>query len=158
MLPKHYNIMDLNRQCLGTIHVHCWVYHLHILHALIIFGINMKFDQYSRNICLMQASRGSNCWAHRAHPPSWTLLCIYNFVIILGPLHTQDWEPLTIITLQAISLVKKTEPVQLRFTLRLRAQRSMCMHDGCKVYMDSYVASNGSCELVTWTIFKNLLL
>ena len=74
MLPKHYNIMDLNRQCLGTIHVHCWVYHLHILHALIIFGINMKFDQYSRNICLMQASRGSNCWAHRAHPPQLNIV------------------------------------------------------------------------------------
>ena len=32
------------------------------------------------------------------------------------------------------------------------------MHDGCKVYMDSYMASNGSCFMVTWTIFKNHLL
>ena len=29
---------------------------------------------------------------------------------------------------------------------------------GCKVYMDSYMASNGSCFMVTWTIFKNHLL
>ena len=29
------------------------------------------------------------------------------------------------------------------------------MQDGCKVYMDSYMASNGSCSMVTWTIFKN---
>ena len=32
------------------------------------------------------------------------------------------------------------------------------MCDGCKVYMDSYVASNGSCFKVTWTILKNRLL
>ena len=28
----------------------------------------------------------------------------------------------------------------------------------CKAYMDSYMASNGSCFMVTWTIFKNHLL
>jgi hypothetical protein len=32
------------------------------------------------------------------------------------------------------------------------------MQDGCKVYMDSYMTSNGSCFMVTWTIFKNHLL
>ena len=32
------------------------------------------------------------------------------------------------------------------------------MQDGCKVYMDSYMASNGSCFMVTWTICKNHLL
>jgi hypothetical protein len=32
------------------------------------------------------------------------------------------------------------------------------MQDGCKVRMDSYMASNGSCVMVTWTIFKNHLL
>ena len=37
------------------------------------------------------------------------------------PLHTRDWEPMTI-TLQALSLVEKEEPVQVRFTLRLREQ------------------------------------
>jgi hypothetical protein len=34
----------------------------------------------------------------------------------------------------------------------------MCMQDGCKVHMDSYMASNGSYFMVTWTIFKNHLL
>ena len=29
------------------------------------------------------------------------------------------------------------------------------MQDGCKVYMDSNMASNGLCFMVTWTIFKN---
>ena len=62
------------------------------------------------------------------------------------------------ITLQALSLVEKAEPVQVHFTLRLRDQWSMWMQDGCKVYMDSYMASNGSCFMVTWTIFKNHLL
>ena len=32
------------------------------------------------------------------------------------------------------------------------------MQDGCKVYMDSYMASNGSCFTITCTIFKNHLL
>jgi hypothetical protein len=32
------------------------------------------------------------------------------------------------------------------------------MQDGCKVYVDSYVASNGSSFMVTWIILKNHLL
>ena len=32
------------------------------------------------------------------------------------------------------------------------------MQDGCNVYMDSYMALNGSCFMVTWTIFKNHFL
>ena len=52
-------------------------------------------------------------------------------------------------TLQALSLVEKAELVQVHFTLHLRDQRSMCMQDGCQVYMDSYMASNGSCFVVT---------
>ena len=48
--------------------------------------------------------------------------------------------------------------VQVRFTLCLRDQRSICMQDGCKVHLDSYMASNGSCIKVTWTFPKNHLL
>jgi hypothetical protein len=57
----------------------------------------------------------------------------YNMQMLMGygPLHTRDWGPVTII-LQALSLVEKPEPVQVRFTLRLRDQRSMWMQDGCK--------------------------
>ena len=32
------------------------------------------------------------------------------------------------------------------------------MHNGCEVYVDSYMASNASCVMVTWTILKNHLL
>ena len=32
------------------------------------------------------------------------------------------------------------------------------MQDGCKVYIDSYMALNGSCFIVTWIVFKNHLL
>ena len=32
------------------------------------------------------------------------------------------------------------------------------MQGGCKVYMDSYTALNGSCFMVTWTVLKNHLL
>ena len=31
------------------------------------------------------------------------------------------------------------------------------MQDGCKAYMDSYMASNGSYFMLTWTILKNHL-
>jgi hypothetical protein len=50
------------------------------------------------------------------------------------------------------------ELVQVRFTLRLRDQWSMWMQDGCKIYTDSYMASNGSGFMVTQTISKNHLL
>jgi hypothetical protein len=32
------------------------------------------------------------------------------------------------------------------------------MQDGCEVHMDSYVASDGSCFMVTWIVFKNYFL
>jgi hypothetical protein len=50
---------------------------------------------------------------------------------------------------------KQVEPVQVCFTLRLRDQRSMWMQDGCTVYVDSYMASNGSCFMVTWSVCQN---
>jgi hypothetical protein len=31
------------------------------------------------------------------------------------------------------------------------------MQDGCKVYMDSYMALNGPYFMITWIIFKNHL-
>jgi hypothetical protein len=80
-----------------------------------------------------------------------------NDVMLSGPLHTQEWEPMTI-TLQALSLVEKVDPVQVRFTLHLRDQQSMWTQDGCEVHMDSSIASSGSCFMVTWVIFKNHLL
>ena len=62
------------------------------------------------------------------------------------------------ITRQALSLVEKAEPVQVCFTLSLRDQRSMWMQDGYKVHMDSYMASNGSCFMVTRIIFQTHFL
>ena len=38
--------------------------------------------------------------------------------------------------------------------LCLRDQQNKWMQDGCKVYMESYMALNGSCFMVTCTIFK----
>jgi hypothetical protein len=48
--------------------------------------------------------------------------------------------------------------IQVCFTLHLRDQWSTWMQDGCKVYIGSYMTSNGSCFMVTWTIFKNHFL
>ena len=70
---------------------------------------------------------------------------------------SQETEPVTI-TLEALSLVEKAEPVQVRFILHLRDQWSKWMQDGCKVYIDSYMALNGSCFMATSTVFKNHLL
>ena len=53
---------------------------------------------------------------------------------------------------------QKAEPVQVHFTLRLRDQQSKWMRDGCIVYMDSHVASYGSCFMVTWIVLENHLL
>ena len=58
------------------------------------------------------------------------------------------------ITLQALSLVEKAKLVQIRFTLHLRNQWSIWMQDGCKVYMDCYMTSDGSCLMVTWMFFQ----
>ena len=55
------------------------------------------------------------------------------------------------ITLQALSLLEKAEPVQVRFTLRLRDQRSMCMQDGCKGYADSFPHG------IKWIMFHGYL-
>ena len=62
------------------------------------------------------------------------------------------------IALQTLSSVEKAELVQVCFTLRLSDQWSKRMQDGCNVYTDSYMASIGSCFLVTQFIFKNRLL
>jgi hypothetical protein len=72
---------------------------------------------------------------------------------VWGPLHTRDWEHV-MSTLQAFSLVENAKLVQIRFTLCLGDlclgdQRSMWMHDGCKVYVDSYMASIGH---VSWSL------
>jgi hypothetical protein len=52
-------------------------------------------------------------------------------------------------------MAEKAEPVQVHFTLCLRNQQSMRMQDGCKFYMGSYMASNGSYFMVTWIVLKN---
>ena len=63
------------------------------------------------------------------------------------------------IALQAFSLVAKADPVQGRFHTTLEGTNGVsdCKMD-VNIYMDSYIASNGSCFMVTWTLFKNHLL
>jgi hypothetical protein len=84
-------------------------------------------------------------------------------------LHARDWRPLL------LHFTHETEsPWPLHFTYshgwKLRSQSTVASHwtggtnsvkwmqDGCKVYMDSYMASNGSHFIVALTIFKNHLL
>jgi hypothetical protein len=74
---------------------------------------------------------------------------------ILRATHTQDCGHVTV-ALKAFSMAKKEEPVQVCFKVNLRDRWSKWMQDGCKVYMDSCVASiwNESCFMVTWIIFQ----
>ena len=78
-------------------------------------------------------------------------------LMVLGPLSHMRLRARDHYT-SSTSIGGKGEPVQVCFTLGLRDQRSMCMQDGCKVYVDSYMESNGSCFMVTCTIFKTHLL
>jgi hypothetical protein len=115
-------------------------------------GFHLAFDH---GHCMGHGSKGDNSMLMEC---PYHMLPLFSMARLLWrPLHKRDWEPVTI-TLQALSLVEKAEPVQVRFTLRLRDQWSTWMQDGCKVYMDSYMASIGSCFMVTWIIFKNRLL
>ena len=50
--------------------------------------------------------------------------------------------------------MEKVELVQVQFTLHLRDQWSMWIQDGFKVYMASFMTSDGSCFMVTWIIFE----
>jgi hypothetical protein len=86
---------------------------------------------------------------------TWRKLASYS--CMEGRLHTRDREPVTHYSSSTL-IDGKAKPVQVCFALRLRDQHSMWLQDGCKVYMDAYMASNGSYFMVTWTIFKNHLL
>ena len=66
------------------------------------------------------------------------------------------------IALQALSLVEQrgAGPSSLLHTTLEGGTDgvSECNMDVKSTYMDSYVASNGSCFVVTWTVLKNHLL
>jgi hypothetical protein len=75
-----------------------------------------------------------------------------------GPLDTRDWEPMTI-ALQALSLVENAETVQVQVSCHAWGTDGVCeCKMGVQVYMDSCMALNGSCFMVTWVIFENRLL
>ena len=59
-------------------------------------------------------------------------------------------------SLQAVSLVEKTEPVQVRASHYAWGINGVCecKMDVKSTWMDLYMVSNGSCFMVTWTIFQ----
>ena len=84
----------------------------------------------------MECQRTIDIWKKNPNIMVFMLSIWSIFTLHWGPLHTRDWEPMTI-TPQAFSLMEKAEPVQVCFTLRSSDQQSMWMLDECKVYMDS---------------------
>ena len=131
----------------------------------------MKTPKIWDRVSLGNLTRVSNLWpatkfsfnlrvsqipTHCHH--AWTRVDSLLWILLSHFTHETEG-PWTLITLQALSLVKMAEPVQVRyFTLRLRDQRSMWMQDGCEVYMDSHMTSNGSCFMVTLIVLRNHLL
>ena len=111
-------------------------------------------------------------WLHVALHYTWgSLTTLHDFGGVLGwPLNTffralMSWswllarvwsgpEGVWPLHFQALSLVEQAEPVQVWFKLGSRDQRIKWIQDGCKVYIISYVASNGSCFMVTLNIKK----
>ena len=77
----------------------------------------------------------------------------------LGPLHTQDWEPVTIHFKHSHGWKRWSwSKFASHYTW---GTNGVCnwMQDGCKVYMAfSYTVSDGSCFMVIGSIFKNHLL
>jgi hypothetical protein len=106
-----------------------------------------KIQKININLCLW----GNNLVALRFICPSELLPSFHMAALLRGPLHTRDQEPVTI-TLQALSLAEKAEPVQVCFfALRLRDQRTMRMQDRRNVYTDSHTASNRM-DHVSWSL------
>ena len=68
----------------------------------------------------------------------------------LGPLHTREWEPVTI-TPQTLSLVEKAELVQVRFTLRLMDQHSMWRMQKCVYTLHGFLHG------IEWIMFHGHL-
>ena len=62
------------------------------------------------------------------------------------------------IALRALSLVEKAEPVKFALHYARGTDGVGEPEMDVKVYVDSYMASNGPCFMVTWNIFKNHLL
>ena len=128
-----------------------------IAHIIVIFGASLRglwLLKYNDDACEGSLLR---CKAPEVMKLIHVRVIVSYSLCAWGPLHTRDWKPVTN-ALQAHSLVEKAEPVQVRFTLRVRDQHSMWIQDGCRVDMDAYMASNGSCFIGTWTVFKNHLL
>ena len=65
-----------------------------------------------------------------------------------GNLHTRNWEPVTI-TLQALSLMEKAEPIQVHCTLCSRDRRSMWM----QYYLEStWIPTWHQMDHVSWSL------
>jgi hypothetical protein len=74
-----------------------------------------------------------------------------------GPLHTRDWEPMTM-TLQALSLLERRSRSKFASHSAWRTNRVCeCMMDVKSTWIPTW-HQNGSCFMVTWTTFKNHLL
>ena len=149
----HVLFSTLNTTSLSNlITIGCWEHNVNISfipHALCIPWLHSQGLHNEHTLLRNVMNLLSNC-RKGFRPPR----CQVEY---LGPLHTRDREPVTI-TLQTLSLVGKAKFYQVCFIICWRDQRSEWMQDGCNIYIDSYMASNGWSFLSTWTIVDNRLL
>ena len=149
----HVLFSTLNTTSLSNlITIGCWEHNVNISfipHALCIPWLHSQGLHNEHTLLRNVMNLLSNC-RKGFRPPR----CQVEY---LGPLHTRDREPVTI-TLQTLSLVGKAKFYQVCFIICWRDQRSEWMQDGCNIYIDSYMASNGWSFLSTWTIADNRLL
>jgi hypothetical protein len=119
------------------------------------------FSMSNWSCCLCRAPGRLSCpllWALKLSGWQWEVQA--QFTYIHTHTHTEETEGPWPLHFKHSHWWEITEPVQVHyFTLRSRDRRSKRMKMDVKsTYMGSYVASNGSCFVVTWTIFKNRLL
>ena len=114
------------------------------------------FSMSNWSCCLCRAPGRLSCpllWGLKLSGWQWEVQAHFT--------HTGDWGPVTI-ALQALSLVEQrgAGPSSLLHTTLEGGTDgvSECNMDVKSTYMDSYMASNGSCFVVTWTVLKNHLL
>ena len=111
-----------------------------------------------REIIVIKLDPITTTWS-MTHASTWTLRGTSNFRIqTLAALYTRDWEPVTS-TFKHSHWWKRWSWSKFTSYYAWGTNGvSMWMQDGCDVYVDSYKASNGSCFMVTWTIFKTHFL
>ena len=106
---------------------------------------------YSHSLVMGPVGLDSSNDGTFSYVPNWVICKVKGDETMgLGLLHTRDCEPVTSSTLQALSLVEKGEPVQVRFTLHAWGTNGSCE---CKVDVKStWIPKWHRMDHVAWSV------